>query len=172
MRRTHYIFHALINEMIPLGEFRNLNGLLAQRLIVFATFYRYKCLCHRSQTIARLLYQKSHFSQWTVPDARPWSCKVSVSSTRNTQPCLDPPKAKWHDGRRRINKAGKCIRENTALRTKFRGGVRIQACHAAVWIQFAFGRLAVMTTQASWLAQMGGGVLIGQRVCWLMTHAR
>ncbi len=29
-----------------------------------------------------------------------------------------------------------------------------------------------MTTQASWLAQVGDGVLIGQRACWLMTLAR
>ncbi len=27
-----------------------------------------------------------------------------------------------------INDAGKCSRENTALRTKFRGDVRVQAC--------------------------------------------
>ncbi len=46
-------------------------------------------------------------------------------------------------------KAGKCIRENTDLRTKFRGGVRVQACHAAVSIEFAFSRLGVITTQAS-----------------------
>ncbi len=43
-----------------------------------------------------------------------------------------PPESDWHDGQRQINEAGKCIRENTALRTKFRGGVRVQACHAAV----------------------------------------
>ncbi len=60
----------------------------------------------------------------------------------------------------------------TALRTKFRGGVRVQACHAAVCIEFAFGRLGVMTTQASWLAQGGRGVLVGQRTWWLMTLAR
>ncbi len=30
-------------------------------------------------------------------------------------------------------------------------------------------RIRLMTTQASWLAQVGGGVLIGQRACWLMT---
>ncbi len=46
-----------------------------------------------------------------------------VCSRNGPQPCLDPPKSKWHDGQRRINEAGKCIRENTALRTKFRGGV-------------------------------------------------
>ncbi len=63
---------------------------------------------------------------------------------------------------------GKCIRENTALRTKFRAGVRVQA----VWIEFAFGPLGVMTTQASWLVQMGRGVLIGQRACWLLTLAQ
>ncbi len=55
--------------------------------------------------------------------------------------------------------AGKCIRENTALRTKFRGGVRVQACHAAVSLEFAFGRLGVMR----------GRALIGQRTWWLMT---
>ncbi len=43
-----------------------------------------------------------------------------------------PPKSEWHDGQRQINETGKCIRENTALRTKFRGGVRVQACHVAV----------------------------------------
>ncbi len=35
---------------------------------------------------------------------------------------------------------------------------------SGVWIEFVFGRLGVMTTQASWLAQVGRGVLIGQRV--------
>ncbi len=59
------------------------------------------------------------------------------------------PKSEWHDGQRRINEAGKCTRENMALRTKFRGGVRVQACHAAVCIEFAFGRLGVITTQSS-----------------------
>ncbi len=56
-----------------------------------------------------------------------------------------------------MNEAGKCIRENTALRTKFR--VRVQACHAAVSLEFTFGRLGVMRS----------GALIGQRTCWLMT---
>ncbi len=51
-------------------------------------------------------------------------------------------KSEWHDGQRRIIEAGKCIRENTALRTKFRGGVRVQACHAAGSIEFAFGAQA------------------------------
>ncbi len=77
-----------------------------------------------------------------------WSCKDSVCSRYSPQSCLDPPKSGWHDGQRRINEAGKCIRENTALRTKFRGGVRVQACHAAVCIEFAFGRFGVITTQA------------------------
>ncbi len=63
-------------------------------------------------------------------------------------------------------------RENTAFWTILRGGVRVQAWHAAVWIEFAFGRLGVITTQASWLAQMGCGVLIDQRACWLMMYAR
>ncbi len=57
---------------------------------------------------------------------------ISVCSKNSPQPCLDPPKSEWHDGQRQINEAGKCIMENTALRTKFRGGVRVQACHAAV----------------------------------------
>ncbi len=30
-----------------------------------------------------------------------------------------------------------------------RGGIRVQAYHAAVHIEFAFGHLGVMTTQAS-----------------------
>ncbi len=34
--------------------------------------------------------------------------------------------SEWHDGQRQMNEAGKCIRENSALRTKFRGGVRVQ----------------------------------------------
>ncbi len=68
-----------------------------------------------------------------------WPCKNSVCSRNGPQPCLDPPpQSEWHDGQRQMNEAGKCIRENTALRTKFRGGVRVQACHAAVWIEFAF----------------------------------
>ncbi len=65
-------------------------------------------------------------------------CRNSVCSRNSPQPCLDPSKSEWHDGQRQINEAGKCIRENTALRTKFKGGVRVQACHAAVWIEFAF----------------------------------
>ncbi len=42
------------------------------------------------------------------------------------------PKSEWHVGQRQINEVEKCIRENTAIRTKFRGGVRVQACHADV----------------------------------------
>ncbi len=60
------------------------------------------------------------------------NCKNSVCSRNSLQPCLDPPKSEWHDGQRQINEAGKCIRENAALRTKYRGGVRVQACHVAV----------------------------------------
>ncbi len=85
------------------------------------------------------------------------------------QPCLNPAKSKWHDDDTWINEAGKWIRENTALKTKLRGGVRVQAYHATVCLEFAFGRLCVMTTQASWLAQVGSSALIGQRTCWLMT---
>ncbi len=59
-------------------------------------------------------------------------CRNSVCSKNSPQPCLDPSKSEWHDGQSQINEAGKCISENTALRTKFRGGVRVQACHAAV----------------------------------------
>ncbi len=46
-------------------------------------------------------------------------------------------------------------------------GIRVQACRAAVWIQLAFSHFSVMTTQASWLAQMGRGILICQRACRL-----
>ncbi len=56
------------------------------------------------------------------------------------------PQIKRHDGLRRKNETGKCIRENTALRTKVRGGGRVQGCHAAVCIEFAFGRLDVIAT--------------------------
>ncbi len=77
------------------------------------------------------------------------SCRHSVCSRNSPQPCLDSPNHDGHDGQRRINEAGKCVREKTALRTKCRGGVRVQGCHATVCIEFAFGRLGVMTTRAS-----------------------
>ncbi len=38
-------------------------------------------------------------------------------------------------------------------------------------LELAFGHLGVMTAQASYLVQMGRGVLIGQRACWLVTSA-
>ncbi len=95
----------------------------------------------------------------------------SVCSRNSPQPFLDPPKSEWQDGQRQINKAGKCIRVNTAFWTILRDGVSVQNL-CAVCIEFAFGRLVVMTTQASWLAQVELGVLIGQRTCWLMTEAR
>ncbi len=85
------------------------------------------------------------------------------------QLCLDPPKSKRHDGQSRINEMGKRSRQNTAFWMILRGSVRVQACRAAVWIEFAFGRLGVMATQASWLAQVGRGVLVGQSACWLMS---
>ncbi len=106
---------------------------------------------------------------WHRECLREKTCRHSACSRSIPQPCLDPPKSEWHDGQRQKNEPGKCIRENTALRTKFRGDVRVQACHAAVRIEFAFGRLGVITTQASWLVQVGDGVLIGLRACWLMT---
>ncbi len=34
-------------------------------------------------------------------------CKESSCYTNNFQPCLDPPKAEWHDGQKRINETGK-----------------------------------------------------------------
>ncbi len=71
-------------------------------------------------------------------------------------------KSKWHNDQRQIN-------EHTAFWTISRGGVRVQACHVAVSIEFAFGCLGVMTTQTSSLAQVGSSALIGQRMCWLMT---
>ncbi len=33
------------------------------------------------------------------------NCRNSVCSRNSPQPCLDPPKSKWHDGQRRINEA-------------------------------------------------------------------
>ncbi len=33
--------------------------------------------------------------------------KTSCNNSHAPQPCLDPPKSKWHDGQRRINEAGK-----------------------------------------------------------------
>ncbi len=80
---------------------------------------------------------------------RYYSCKNSVCSRNNPQLCLDPPKSKLHDGQKRINEVGKWTRENTAFWTILRGGVRVQARRVAVWIVLIFGRLAVMTTQAS-----------------------
>ncbi len=64
-----------------------------------------------------------------------------------------PRKSKWYDGQRRINEAGKCIRENTALRTKFISGVRIQA----VCLEFAYDRSGTLigtggTRRADWPA--------------------
>ncbi len=73
-----------------------------------------------------------------IQSLRARQCRNSVCSRNSPQSCLDPHKSEWHDGQRQLNEAGKCIRKNTALRTKFRGGVRVQACHAAVSIEFAF----------------------------------
>ncbi len=67
-------------------------------------------------------------------------CKESVYSTYDFQSCLDPPKSKWHDGQRRINKAVKCIRENTALFAMLRGGVRVQSGRSAVSIRMSAPR--------------------------------
>ncbi len=48
-------------------------------------------------------------------------CKVMLSSTRdNRQSGLDPAKSKWHDGQRRINEPGKCIRKKYSLAFVFR----------------------------------------------------
>ncbi len=51
-------------------------------------------------------------------------------------------------------------------------GVHVKAWRAVVWIEFAFCRLGVTNAQASWLAQVGRGVLIGQSACGLLTFAR
>ncbi len=61
-----------------------------------------------------------------------WDCRFSAYARHSPHPCLDPPKSEWHDGLRRINEAGRCIKKNTALRTKFKGDVSVQVCHAAV----------------------------------------
>ncbi len=77
------------------------------------------------------------------------TCKVFGLFYEQPPAMSRSPKSKWQDGQRQINEAGKCIRGITALRTKFRGGVPVQVRHVAVLIEFAFGRLGVMTTQAS-----------------------
>ncbi len=49
-------------------------------------------------------------------------------STTNPQFCFDPtPNPKWHDDQRRINEAGKCIREHTAFEValEFRRATRL-----------------------------------------------
>ncbi len=87
------------------------------------------------------------------------NARIQFCSRNSPQPSLNPPKSEWHDGQRQINEAGKYIRENTALRTKFRDSVRVHACQSAVCLEFAFCRLGVMR----------GGALIGQRTWRLMT---
>ncbi len=77
------------------------------------------------------------------------ACKVTGLFYEQPPTMSRSPKSKWHDGQRQINEAGKCVSGITALRTKFRGGAHVQACHAAVLIEFAFRRLGVVTTQAS-----------------------
>ncbi len=70
-----------------------------------------------------------------------------------------PPKSKGHDDQRQINETGKFTRENKAFWTILGGGVRAQACHAAVYKDFAFGRLGALigageTWRFDWPAHM------------------
>ncbi len=83
-------------------------------------------------------------------------------------PYLVPTKAKWHNGQKWINETRKFIGKNTA----FWPMLSVQLWRSAVWIGFAFGRLGVTYAQASWLAQVGRGVLIGQSACRLLASAR
>ncbi len=53
-------------------------------------------------------------------------------------------------------------RENVWGKVSLANDVCVQAWRAAAWIEFAFGRLGVTNGQASWLAHVGYGVLIGQ----------
>ncbi len=49
--------------------------------------------------------------------------------------------------------------------------IRTQSCRLAarLCLKFAFGRLCVLIAQASWLAQVERGDLIGPHACRLMT---
>ncbi len=60
-----------------------------------------------------------------------------------------PFKSKPHDCQRRISEVGKCIMENTAFGTALEGGVGVQACRVAMFLELASGRLDLMTTQSS-----------------------
>ncbi len=53
------------------------------------------------------------------------------------------------------------IRINEALRMMLYDGVRVLAWRTAVYQKLHFCRLGVTNAQASWLAQVGRGVLIG-----------
>ncbi len=91
-----------------------------------------------------------------------WGCKAGLFYE---QPLGHVPIPQNRNGEmaKYINGAGKFIRENTAFWTILRGGVCVQVCRAAVCLEFALGRLSVRNAHASWLAQMGCGILIGQR---------
>ncbi len=54
----------------------------------------------------------------------------------------------------------------------YRDGTIVQAWRAAVWVEVAVGHLGVTDAQASFLAQVERGVLIGQSACRLLTFAR
>ncbi len=53
-------------------------------------------------------------------------------------------------------------RENLWGKVSLANDVCVQAWRAVAWIEFAFGHLGVTSGQASWLVQVGYGVLIGQ----------
>ncbi len=102
------------------GKVAWMEGALCSVFVAYAMWSRVRVVLNEDYIEIRLLIAISSKGY----------CRNSVCSRTSPQPCLDPPKSEWHNGQRQINEAGKCIRENTALRTKFRGGVRVQACHA------------------------------------------
>ncbi len=83
---------------------------------------------------------------------------VRIRFVLGTAPAISwSPKSKWHDDEGQINEAGKCIRENTTFWTILGDGVRVQACHAAVWIRFRLRPLG---------RDDHSGVLIGAGGTW------
>ncbi len=84
-----------------------------------------------------------------------------IARTMNwPQPCLDPPKSKWHDGQRRINEAGKCIREKYSLLSDIKRWRPSSGVPRG-----SVTRIRVRSLRRDDYSC----VLIGQRVCWLMT---
>ncbi len=64
------------------------------------------------------------------------------------------------------------INENEILGMILQSGVLVQACRVVVYQELEFGRLRVRKGHASWLAQMGRGVLICHNACRQLTFMR